>query len=315
MATVPFTLVEGNLAYLLHRPIDREKDNIGLSDRYVMIVVLAKSLFEDTNIDTLDFDVVLYHRYFKEGDSKGYLFNKVANKSGVTAFNLFPKLSVTMPLESETQPFNLLIENQLDWNIINWWLLCALIIAAVVAFIFALKFAKAYHNTELTRLQEADTLFYLANHDSLTGLANRSLMLDRLKHAIGQAERNVSKLAVLFMDLNEFKAINDNYGHDAGDNLLRAVAERLRACMRNGDTLARRSGDEFVLVLENIESVEMVLQVVEKIKNAFKESFYVHQSEKNMSISIGFAIFPDDATLPNELLILADKRMYENKGK
>ena len=315
VATAPFILVEGNHAYVLHRPIDQKEKNAGLSDRYAMIVVLAESMFDKKLIDALDYDIKLYYRGFRENDSQGYLFNKVATQSSLTTFNVFPKLSITLPIKSKTQPFNLFVSTQLGWDIINWWLVFAFIIFAAVTFIFSLKFARAYYNTELNRLAEADNLFYLANHDTLTGLANRNLMQDRLQHAVGQAERNASKLAVLFMDLDEFKIINDRYGHDAGDNLLRAVSERLRACMRNGDTLARRSGDEFVLVLENIESEEMVLQVVEKIQSAFEESFYIEQGSKKVGISIGYAIFPDEAANPNELLNLADKRMYKSKAK
>jgi diguanylate cyclase (GGDEF)-like protein len=116
------------------------------------------------------------------------------------------------------------------------------------------------------------------------------------------------------MDLDDFKFINDNFGHEEGDNLLRAVAERMRACMRSGDTLSRRSGDEFVLILENIENKEMVLQVMEKIKSAFEEKFYIKQTERKIGVSIGYAIFPDDAVQQDKLLDLADKRMYQNKN-
>ena len=163
-------------------------------------------------------------------------------------------------------------------------------------------------------MQETYQLFYQANHDSLTGLANRDLLLDRLQHALRQAQRTKNKLAVLFMDLDDFKPVNDMYGHDFGDKLLNKVSDRLLACSRSGDTLARRSGDEFVLVIENIENEEKIKIIIEKIQDAFDSHFKIEQIELNISISIGCAIFPDDAGDLDELLNIADKKMYKNKS-
>ena len=314
VATDPFTLVEGKLAYLIHRAIGSKVDHSGLDERYVMLVILARSLFKE-NLDKFPAcNITLYHSDFRKDDNKGYLANHVAVKSGVLESMLFPLLSFREPLDSRTQPFILSVDYQTGWNVLNWWLLAILYIAGVVSFLSAMKYAKIYHQSEIVKMETADHLFYLANHDSLTGLANRNLLLDRLQHALSQAERNGTKLAVLFLDLDEFKSVNDSYGHATGDRLLCAVTERLRACLRTGDTLARLSGDEFVLVLENVESVDNVYNAIEKIEKAFEGEFIINNAERKITISIGFAIYPDDAVTQHELLEMADRRMYEVKN-
>ncbi|MGD8812801.1 MAG: GGDEF domain-containing protein, partial [Thioalkalispiraceae bacterium] len=103
------------------------------------------------------------------------------------------------------------------------------------------------------------------------------------------------------------------YGHDVGDKLLTSASERLRACTRSGDTLARRSGDEFILILENIDDIESVHHVSEKIHQAFEQKFNLGEVELSVGITIGYSIYPDDAQSHDELLTIADKRMYANK--
>ena len=156
-------------------------------------------------------------------------------------------------------------------------------------------------------------LFHLANHDALTGLANRNLLYDRLSHAIKQTARQQGQLAILFLDLVDFKEVNDSYGHDAGDGVLKRVAERLRACVRTGDTIVRLGGDEFVLVLENIASQADIDHVVEKIKMDFEQQFDVGSQAIRLGISIGTAIYPRDGTDMDALISHADSNMYRDK--
>ena len=317
--TDPFTLVEGDLAYLIQRPVEDKVNgklaynNNDVANRYVILVVLAKSLFKEKLSALQDLDVTLYHSKFDIKDVKGHLHTQSVNNKTFIETVLFPKLSLSLTLNSKTQPFILYLEKQLGWNILDWWLLSVLIIVGGISFYVLINYARVFHISEMNRMQEADHLFYLANHDSLTGLANRYLLMDRLKHALNQAKRSGSKLAVIFMDLDEFKPVNDIYGHDFGDKLLKSVSERLLACIRKGDTLARRSGDEFILVLESVEDDEKIKMVIEKIKDAFESNFKINQVELNVRMSIGFSIYPDDASDDDELLNIADQRMYKNK--
>jgi len=174
-------------------------------------------------------------------------------------------------------------------------------------------YARLYYRNEMQRAETAVRLFHLANHDSLTGLANRNLLNDRLSHAISQTARQTGKLAVLFLDLEEFKTVNDTYGHDAGDGVLRRAAERLRGCVRAGDTIARLGGDEFILVLENIEGQEDIDHVVEKIKSGFEQPFNVNSNSIVLGINIGSAVYPENGTDMDTLIACADASMYEDK--
>jgi len=316
VVTKPFELVEGKIAYVIHRPIkDKQSADVkdGFDDRYVMLVILAKSLFKDSPPLNANYGVTLYNSNVAKGAREGLLYQQTLPAYGDLRTVLFPKLSMTLPLESKTQPFVLLVERQLGWGTLNWDLLGILLVVAMITFYVVIRYAKAYHLTQINRIQEANYFFHLANHDSLTGLANRNLLMDRLQHALEQAKRASSKLAVLFLDLDDFKQINDNYGHETGDRVLKCVAERLLACLRSGDTLARRSGDEFVIVLENISSRDMVEQVVDKIQKVFEQRIDIEGIDVSITMSIGFAIYPDEAEDKMELLNLADKRMYAKK--
>ena len=156
---------------------------------------------------------------------------------------------------------------------------------------------------------------YLAHYDSLTGLANRVLFRERLEYGIARAQRNNSQLALLFIDLDRFKQINDTLGHNAGDELLVNVSGRIQSCTRKEDTVARLGGDEFVVILENIKSVKDVSYVANKIINALSKSDNIAGQELYITPSIGITIFPDDNTDANELIKYADAAMYQAKEK
>lgn len=152
-----------------------------------------------------------------------------------------------------------------------------------------------------------------ANYDFLTGLPNRRLFLDRLMQNVMHAARGGTQLALLFIDLDRFKEANDSFGHDAGDLLLRRVADRIRAQVRETDTVARLGGDEFVVILQNFADLEHVNKIVEKILNGLSLGFEIYTHTIDISSSIGVAVFPQDASIPDDLIKNADQAMYEAK--
>jgi diguanylate cyclase (GGDEF)-like protein len=154
---------------------------------------------------------------------------------------------------------------------------------------------------------------HLAHHDVLTGLPNRTLLADRVDVAIEQARRGGSQLALLFVDLDRFKLINDSLGHLVGDELLERVAERLVHCVRASDTVGRQGGDEFLVLLPDIAHVEDAARVAEKIVAEVTQPYYVAQHELATGASIGIAIFPDNGSDMVELLRNADAAMYAAK--
>jgi diguanylate cyclase (GGDEF)-like protein/PAS domain S-box-containing protein len=167
--------------------------------------------------------------------------------------------------------------------------------------------------TERKRAEEE--LAYMATHDSLTGLPNRTLFTDRLTMALVQARRSQKKLAVMLLDLDYFKNVNDTLGHGVGDQLLSAVGHRLQGLLRRGDTVARIGGDEFLLLLPEMLQVEYATTLAQKVLQAFREPFACDGHELHITTSIGIAIFPDDDGDADTLIKNADIAMYRAKNK
>ncbi len=156
-------------------------------------------------------------------------------------------------------------------------------------------------------------LAHSANHDTLTGLPNRTLLNDRLAQVIEGAARRHGRLAVLFLDLDAFKRINDSLGHAAGDELLQSVASRLKACVRLADTVGRQGGDEFVVLLTDISTVQNVGRTAGKIVKALAAPHVIQGLPLTVTISVGISLYPDDATSAEKLLQYADQAMYQAK--
>lgn len=164
---------------------------------------------------------------------------------------------------------------------------------------------------ERKRAEEA--VKHMAYHDALTGLPNRVLFHDRLQQAIALADRNRRSAAVLMLDVDHFKEVNDELGHDVGDALLKAVAIRLRTLVRKSDTVARMGGDEFTLVLPEAAKPEDAAEVAEKIVGAFQNVFVLNGREVHVTTSVGAAMYPEDGESATALMKSADIAMYQAK--
>jgi diguanylate cyclase (GGDEF)-like protein/PAS domain S-box-containing protein len=169
--------------------------------------------------------------------------------------------------------------------------------------------------TDITAVKDAQQrLKHMATHDALTGLPNRSLLTERLAHALTLARRKNHQVAVLFLDLDRFKNVNDTVGHEAGDRLLKLVAGRLASCIRESDTLARLGGDEFVVLVEGFDSSSYLMTLSERILQTVSEPFRVEEdNEYYLGVSIGIGIYPTDGEDGPTLLRCADSAMYYAK--
>jgi len=163
------------------------------------------------------------------------------------------------------------------------------------------------------RIAEAK-IVHLAHHDHLTGLANRLLFHDLAEFAISTAERNNQQLALLFLDLDRFKLVNDKLGHAAGDAVLKEAATRIQGCIRKPDVVARLGGDEFAVILQDIDGPSGALKVGQKIVNAVSLPVIIKGTEQSVGVSIGISIYPQDGGDIDSLLIRADHAMYRAKG-
>lgn len=155
---------------------------------------------------------------------------------------------------------------------------------------------------------------HLAYHDSLTGLPNRLLFNDHLELALAHARRTRTRVALMMLDLDEFKSVNDGYGHAAGDDLLRRVAGRLRTLTRQSDTVARIGGDEFALILPDVTDREAPVRVAEKLATGLQQAFIVDGVSVRVGASVGVSVYPDDGTDGDTLMRYADLDMYRSKG-
>jgi diguanylate cyclase (GGDEF)-like protein len=152
-----------------------------------------------------------------------------------------------------------------------------------------------------------------AYYDHVTGLANRELFNDRFDQALKMAERHKRVCALLYIDLDGFKKVNDTMGHHIGDELLCSTATRMQQCVRKSDTVARMGGDEFAVLLTELQDKSQAMFVGEKIVNRLFDPFQTSKGQVNIGASMGVAIFPDDGGDMDRLMVLADKHMYTNK--
>lgn len=166
-----------------------------------------------------------------------------------------------------------------------------------------------------SRRHREEYLLSLAHFDQLTDIPNRYLLLDRLNHLIEQSQRNKTGFVLLYVDLDNFKAINDSKGHSAGDAVLQETAQILQKCIRHSDTVARLGGDEFVIVLEEMSEKKDISMVTEMLIDELHQPLFINEDEIYITGSIGIARYPEDGVTTDQLLSAADKAMYKAKAK
>jgi diguanylate cyclase (GGDEF)-like protein len=180
-----------------------------------------------------------------------------------------------------------------------------------------LKIFAARAGAELERKRTEGVIRNMAYHDALTSLPNRVLLSDRLEMALANARRNKTMLALLFLDFDGFKSINDSLGHDVGDQLLKGVARRLQKCLRSQDTVARLGGDEFIILLPRVNNPTDAGVLAQKLLDVVRVPFNFNEHEVKITLSIGIGLFPKDGSNSNDLLKHADEALYlaKNQGK
>lgn len=184
-----------------------------------------------------------------------------------------------------------------------------------VALSFANSLSLVLDNArELEEIKNAkEELHYMAHFDALTALPNRTLLNDRILQAFSRANRYKTRVALFFLDLDNFKFVNDSLGHGVGDILLKLVSERIRQCLRENDTASRLGGDEFIILLPDVQKVQDIIYVAERILKVLKDPIDLKQHEIYINASIGISLYPDNGDQPNDLMAAADAAMYHAK--
>jgi diguanylate cyclase (GGDEF)-like protein len=192
--------------------------------------------------------------------------------------------------------------------------LCSSLAEAFAKMVVKLEAREFQLECTIDELTKAKNELELANYDSLTGLPNRVIAVDRLNQGMAVTRRTSQRLALMYLDLDRFKWVNDNLGHAAGDELLQQVAQRLRECVREVDTVARLGGDEFLGVMSGIIDEAAVCMVAERIVIALARPFALSAGEASIGVSIGISLFPDHSESGTMLISYADKALYKAKN-
>jgi diguanylate cyclase (GGDEF)-like protein len=321
VASHPFRLVEGNLAYVVFCPLAQtsKSDDLPLSyttqgELVVEMVIDAAKLVEPAKFPVLNGGtVVVYHNDFRPDDPKGQLLGMSGAPRSSIETALFPAFMYQKSLATMGEPFSLIVKRQVGWSDLNLGLLALIALLTLMSSLLIVAYLRVHQQSRVLQIENQKRLWQLATHDALTGLPNRMLLMDRLKQLLARSQRQRKRLAVMFMDLNDFKQVNDTFGHEVGDQLLKFVAERLRSTTRADDTVARMSGDEFIIVLESVENRESLEAVSRKIQQKLSDGFLIDGKPIPVHTSIGIAIFPDDGNNPEALIKQADMRMYADK--
>ena len=319
-ASEPFRLVEGDNAYVMFRPApapggggNRTTGAAGLT--YALLVIRAGDLFPP---DRERSPFIRHTAYMNVGSGDAapqILYDQPASSRIRVGENFFPALRIERNIDGVSQPITLVLERRLGLGDISSGAAGLAALASILSLALMLAYIGARERQERSREEAQQAMEHLALHDALTGLPNRFLMLGRLAQALSAAQRHGTRLAVLFLDLDGFKPINDRHGHHIGDEVLKIVATRLRDCVRDCDTVARHGGDEFLVALTDMRGTDDAAAVAVKVLAAVARPVDIGTLTLRVTTSIGIALYPDVASDGEALIRAADAAMYEAKAE
>ncbi|WP_172840402.1 sensor domain-containing diguanylate cyclase [Solemya pervernicosa gill symbiont] len=318
MASRPFDMMEGGRSYLMFQPVVSQHQIEQATDvlsepYYALMVVETKTLLPHWVQQREGLKASVWYRGVLPEQDQLLTSAQYENHDEFWLSWLFPTFEKSLQVNSGSQPFLLKIHYEVCWRDVDMMEIGIFSIMVIVTFLLASWFSIILYRKRVEQLTAHETLFNMANFDALTGLPNKNLLMDRVEQAIRHARRSNLRVALLYMDLDRFKAVNDNHGHKVGDLLLKRVVERIAVIVRSHDTLARLHGDEFVVLMSEVKHRRDVERLAGKIKALFNTSFTVYEESMMLDVSIGIALYPDDGMSGPVLLNLSDKRMYEDK--
>ena len=319
MATQPFYLVEEASGYVIHRALDHSDGTIDApftADRYALLALRADRLFGDLATRYPTLAIRLTHGSDEDlASSPARLIDAVGQAASPLEQSFLPAFDYSLSLAGAipSQPFQLTSSWQMTWRDLDLPLLLGLLVLALAAPILARPFAVAYFENRLAGLDSEGLLYQMANFDSLTGVANRHRLLEELELTLLRAERDKRGFCLLFVDIDQFKQVNDRLGHAAGDAVLVEFCHRVTERLRADETLGRLGGDEFVLLTSDSSEPIDVPALAQRVREAIATPIRHRQQAIPLEVSIGHACYPADGRNINALLDAADRRMYRDK--
>lgn len=320
-ATEPFVLAENVSGYVLHRAFDDALGSVSeplTANRYALLALRSDSMFGDTTKLHPEFTVELsYETGHSAADDGSFLLRAEARPASnlerflLPAFEQRHSLAPSVP----SQPFLLTSRSQMGWQDINLTLIVGLLGLMIIGPWFSKRFAVAYFDNKLAGMDSEGLLYQMANFDALTGVANRHRLLEEMELNLLRAQRDQAHLCLFFLDIDNFKLINDRLGHAAGDAVLIEFSQRLGDLLRAEELLGRLGGDEFI-ILTNASVAEVhVVALIDRIKRALDKPLGHGKQAIPIAVSIGHACYPEDGRNIAALMDAADKRMYVDKLK
>ncbi len=319
IASRPFTLAENFKGYVIHRAIKSSHMDqpVGFNYHYYGLLVIATDkLFTLEKIERQpSYFSVLNPSYDYYSDDEAIVFESGTMLNSETYSSIFPVLSFRKSLSGQipSQPFIIESQYQLTWRDFSYEMIATILLAMLLVPLFARIYSKKFLYEEISKIDDKDELYQLANFDSLTGLPNRVRLFDHVEMLIAKGSRKGEGFTLFFIDLDNFKPINDEHGHVVGDYVLHEFSLRLAEHIRENELLARLGGDEFILVVENEVNHATVEIIENRIKKLFVDPIIYGPNKFYLKFSIGSASYPVDGKNIMSLLEKADQDMYRQK--
>nr|WP_321242207.1 sensor domain-containing diguanylate cyclase [uncultured Tolumonas sp.] len=321
-ASPMFTLYEGGSAYILLQEVNRPSNRLNFSadgpnffgnSMAAMLVIKTDSLFINQQKPTQEINFKYRANMPVPGKSQNFIFEHKDRVSGLFDRLFLPVFQLDSEIHNPSQPMLLTFSKQMLWS--DLLTPTNILLMGLLGFsLVAITWITLRHFQELERSkQQHEYAAYLATHDVLTGLPNRFLFTDRYEQAFNNWQRSNSSFALAMLDLDKFKNINDQYGHDVGDEVLKITATRINHELRPNDTVARYGGDEFVALLTNISDTKDSRLIGERILSAVSEPIPTAVGLLNISCSIGISICPEHGESIDALRKSADQALYSSK--
>lgn len=318
VASEPFELVQGPMAFVMIKPArnfaDADASALARHQRFAVLVVRAARLRPETLAPDTDHAVVALTADGRPGQT---LFEaRAAERPGRLERVLLPATQFNAPDYSTSRAVLLRLDRQMRWRDASLHVLAAVTVVSVAALWALGWYVREHYRKAISERDDHERARFSALHDPLTGLANRSLLRDRIRQALALWHRRREPFALFFLDLDRFKEINDNHGHEAGDAVLREVAARLLRSVRELDTVARIAGDEFVVLVSGTASHDILEALADKLTSEVARPMRLpDEAEHAVTVSLGMSICPDDGEEIDTLLNSADRAMYRYKQR
>jgi len=300
-----FDLIDDGQAFVMIKPSLLPGQEV--PDQYALLVLKTQALRQGIKLDEPGLALRVHYADMEP------ILDETSERLSQWEQLLFPSVEYKNSIDFGANKIYISLTKQFGSNNLNTTLFVLLLIVNIMISVMLHVFLRKHYQSELAKQQANQKLYQQANYDRLTGLANRHYFEDHMVRALAGCQRRADKVALLYVDLNDFKEINDTFGHDTGDRVLTLSAAIILDCIRMDDVASRFGGDEFVILLEHVVNRDDAKKVMFRMHEEMSKVQYIDKKNITLSASIGLAMYPEDGQNLDELLKVADNNMYAAK--